>query len=67
MFEWFSSDLKTLFEENFKEESIKKHNLLNYDYIQKEYNKLKKDGIVNINKLWFILVFQLWYKRYMDK
>ena len=65
MFEWFSTDLRELFEENFKKEYFK-HNLLNYDYVQKEFNKLKNNQVVNINKLWFVLVFQMWYRRYID-
>jgi len=65
MFEWFSADLRELFEINFKEEEFS-HNLLNYDYVKREYEKLKNNKLVNINKLWFILVFQMWYKRYVD-
>jgi len=65
MFEWFSTDLRELFEDNFKKEYFK-HNLLNYDYVQKEFNKLKNNQVVNINKLWFVLVFQMWYRRYMN-
>ncbi len=64
IFEWFSSDLKDMFEVNFREDELKKHNLLNIDYIEKEYAKLSKKNIVN---LWFILVFQLWYKKYIDR
>jgi len=63
IFEWFSSDLKESFEANFTKEELEKHNLLNIDYIHNEYNKMSKKNIVN---LWFILVFQLWYKKYID-
>jgi len=63
IFEWFSSDLKESFEANFTKEELQKHNLLNIDYIHNEYNKMSKKNIVN---LWFILVFQLWYKKYID-
>ena len=65
MFEWFGGDLRGLFEVYFQKDRFN-HNLLNFDYVQKEYNKLKNNQVVNINKLWFILVFQLWYKRYID-
>jgi len=67
MFEWFGSDLRELFEENFVDEKLNKHNLLNNKYIQKEYQKLKNNKVLNINKLWFILVFQMWYDRYISK
>ncbi len=67
MFEWFGSDLKELFEENFSNKKLDKHNLLNNKYIRKEYQKFKDGSALNINKLWFILVFQLWHKKYMDE
>lgn len=65
MFEWFSGDLRDLFEIYFKKENLN-HNLLNASYIQKEYQKLKDNKQININKLWFILVFQMWYKKHVE-
>ncbi len=67
MFEWFRGDLNVLFEEHFRKENIKKHGLLNFDYIEQEYKKLKENRALNVNKLWHILVFEMWYKKYMDK
>ena len=67
MFEWFGNDLKDMFEEYFKKEKLSQHNLLNNEYIEREYKKLQENKQLNINKLWFILVFQLWYDKYMDK
>lgn len=64
MFEWFGGDLKELFEIYFKEEKLK-HKLFDNSYIYNEYKKLKNNQKVNINKLWFILVFQMWYEKYM--
>jgi len=66
MFEWFGGDLRELFEKNLTREELLKHGLLDYNYVEKELNKLRKNKSMNINKLWFILVFQLWYKKYMD-
>ena len=61
IFEWFSSDLKKLFEEYFQEDKLKEHNLLNQKYIDREYKEMSKKNIVN---LWLILVFQMWYQKY---
>ena len=61
IFEWFSSDLKKLFEEYFQEDKLKEHNLLNQKYIESEYKAMSKKNIVN---LWLILVFQMWYQKY---
>lgn len=66
MFEWFSSDLRNLFDSYFQKEKFD-HSLLNFNYIQKEYRKLQESKTLNINKLWFVLVFQMWYEKYMGK
>ena len=67
MFEWFRGDLNVLFEEHFKKENIEKHGLLNFDYVEQEHKKLKENKALNVNKLWYILVLEMWYKKYMDK
>lgn len=64
MFEWFGGDLRNLFETYFKEENLS-HKLLKVSYVQKEYQKLKDNKQMNINKLWLILVFQMWYRKYL--
>lgn len=64
MFEWFGGDLKDLFKYYFSDEQLQ-HHLLNNKYIDKEYKKLQDNKTININKLWFILVFQMWYEKYM--
>ncbi len=65
--EWFKGDLKVLFKENFSKEQIDKHKLLNYTYIKSIYKNYENNNLNNINKLWFILIFQLWYRKYMSK
>ena len=65
MFEWFGGDLRNLFDIYFNEKEIKMQGILNAEYIKKEYDKLKNNHPVNINKLWFILVFEMWYEKYI--
>ena len=62
IFEWFSSDLKRLFEIYFQKPKLDRHNLLNQEYIYREYKKMSRKNIVT---LWNILVFQMWYEKYM--
>ncbi|WP_458699893.1 asparagine synthase (glutamine-hydrolyzing) [Sulfurospirillum sp. 1307] len=66
MFEWFGGDLQNLFERYFNANKLNKHHLLNNNYIQKEYQKLVNNKAININKLWFILVFQMWLEKYRN-
>lgn len=67
MFEWFDNDLNELFEEHFKQEALEKHGLFDVEYIETEYEKFKDNKSLNVNKLWYILVFQLWYQKYGAK
>jgi len=64
--EWFRGDLNILFKENFSKEQIDKHQLFNYSYIQSIYKNFEtNNNLNNTNKLWFILIFQLWYTKYI--
>lgn len=68
MKEWFQGELNGFFEKYLKKEKINEHNLFDYEYIQNVYRNSKKNNLLNTtNKLWFILVFQLWYEKYMTK
>ncbi len=64
MFEWFSDDLKDLFKHYLSFKQLQKEDILNPEYVTQEHEKLKKNSLVNINKLWFVLVFEMWMERY---
>lgn len=64
MLEWFSGDLSYLFNEFLRKDRIQ-HNLLNECCMANELKKLKNGKQRNINKLWFILAFQMWYFKYI--
>lgn len=66
MFEWFGGDLKNMFEHYLQDEKIDK-NILNPLHVKAELEKLEQNLPLNINKLWFILVFQMWSERYLNK
>lgn len=62
--EWLRKDLKYLIDDLFSKETIQKYGVLNYDYV----NKIKNDFLEkneNSNKIYFILVFQLWCERWL--
>jgi len=60
MFEWFGGDLRNLFEKYFVEDD----EILNMQYVRELYLKLKNNKPVNINLLWFVLVYKMWKKEY---
>ena len=63
--EWFRDELKDMMLDYINEESLKEQKLFNV------YNVIKmRDDYFNgmteyANRLWMILVFQMWYKRWM--
>jgi asparagine synthase (glutamine-hydrolysing) len=63
---WFKNELKNYFEHYFSKEKLQQHGLLNYELIQK-----KKQGFLDgkshyITELWYLLMFQLWYEKWMN-
>jgi asparagine synthase (glutamine-hydrolysing) len=63
--EWFRDELKDMMLDYINEELLKEQKLFNV------YNVIKmRDDYFNgrteyANRLWMILVFQMWYKRWM--
>jgi asparagine synthase (glutamine-hydrolysing) len=64
---WFQKDLKEYFETYLGVEALKKHNLFNIEYIQQKkdwyYSGKANENVVS--QLWFLLMFQMWYERWM--
>ncbi|MFH1478536.1 MAG: asparagine synthase (glutamine-hydrolyzing) [Candidatus Omnitrophota bacterium] len=64
---WIKDDLKDLVREELSYEKIKNEGILNPDHVQlllNEHFNMKKD---NRKKLWTILMFELWYKRWIKR
>ena len=59
--EWLSNDLNSWMNDILSINNLKKHNLFDINKI--EYLKQNLNSIP-INKLWSVLVFQLWYEEY---
>lgn len=64
--DWMMNELKPLVEEYISETRIKKQQILNWS----EVNAIKKaffDGKKEYdNKVWYILMFEMWYEKWMD-
>ncbi len=65
IFEWFQHDFKKLFDDYMNEEQLNKHLFLNTHLVQSWLAKYHAGEPININKLWLILVFQIWYRKWM--
>jgi asparagine synthase (glutamine-hydrolysing) len=61
MIEWFKKDLLDMFEEYFKEDD----EIVNMQFVREKLNEFKSGKYVNINKLWFVLVYKMWKREYL--
>jgi asparagine synthase (glutamine-hydrolysing) len=59
---WINKDLKPLLEEYMSEASINEQGIFNYSYIRELNQRMAKGESYLYNRLWQILVFQMWYK-----
>ena len=70
IFAWFSKELDAMFESYLNSDNLKNIDLLNSIEVQKEYRKYllyKKNGKqYNIEKMWRILSFLLWWEKYKN-
>jgi asparagine synthase (glutamine-hydrolysing) len=68
IFQWFSQDLDNLFELHLSPESLSRIDCLDTSEVQREYRKYKhyksSGKQYNIEKMWRILSFILWWNKY---
>ena len=62
---WFKEDLSGFFKHYLSYEKIKKQNIFNADYVKKSLGEYLEGKSNNANKLWLLLVFQMWYEKWM--
>ncbi|WP_109700559.1 asparagine synthase (glutamine-hydrolyzing) [Chitinophaga deserti] len=65
--EWFRDDLREQMQYFLSEERLNKSGLFNGAHVQVLLKNYLGGGKVSHQKLWNILVFQLWYDRWMEK
>ena len=63
---WLKNELKGHVEEYLNEDRIKNQGIFNWEFIVKlkiDFNRGRKEYVT---KLWYILMFQMWYQRWME-
>jgi asparagine synthase (glutamine-hydrolysing) len=63
--EWLKDDIKDYLLDYINEESLNKHGLFDDNLIIQLRDSYLDDGKVNFNKIWIILMFQMWYEEWM--
>ena len=60
LFEWLKSDLKDLLDKYLNYDRLKDGDIFNADEVQKTLEQYYQGDYININELWFILMFEMW-------
>ncbi|MES2588762.1 MAG: asparagine synthase (glutamine-hydrolyzing) [Bacteroidota bacterium] len=63
--DWLKNDLKEKVEEYINEENITSQNIFNWEEINKIKEEFYQGKSEHDMKLWYILMFQMWYKKWM--
>jgi asparagine synthase (glutamine-hydrolysing) len=64
--EWLSKDLHYLVVDLLDENHIKQQGIFNWETVKEIRSLFKRDPKVVGHKLWLLVMFQLWYKRWMN-
>jgi asparagine synthase (glutamine-hydrolysing) len=64
--ELLKDNLKEYFEEYINEKTLNQHGLFNTHEVIDLKKKYINDSNIKVTKLWYILIFQMWYKKWMQ-
>jgi asparagine synthase (glutamine-hydrolysing) len=65
IYKWLKGDLHFLIEEFLIEKSINESNLFNSGFVTQQVDLFKKDRLFYKPIIWKLLMFQMWYFRWM--
>ena len=63
---WMLNDVSFLLDENLKENDIRHQGLFNWEAIDLIVKAFRSGKLEYTNKVWYLLVFQMWYKQWMN-
>jgi asparagine synthase (glutamine-hydrolysing) len=63
---WLQTDLKPFVDRYFDEAFITKQNIFNAGEIQRIKNSFYKGKVERAEKIWYLLMFQMWYDKWMN-
>jgi asparagine synthase (glutamine-hydrolysing) len=64
---WLQNDLKMYIDTYFDESFISKQNIFNNDELQKIRKSFNSGKIELAEKIWYILMFQMWYDKWINE
>ncbi len=65
--QWFRAELRELLVEYLSPSRLKREGFFNAEIVQRLLRDYLDDRRVGIDRLWFLLMFEMWYERWMEK
>jgi asparagine synthase (glutamine-hydrolysing) len=62
---WMQNEIAFLLDEYLNEHDIQHQGLFNWEPIKQIVAAFKAGKLEYTNKVWYLLVFQMWYKKWM--
>ena len=62
---WLQTDLKVYVDQYLNSDFIRKQNIFNDEVVQLIYTSFYKGKVERAEKLWHLLMFQMWYEKWM--
>ncbi len=66
LFEWLKSDLRELLETYLDYDRLEEGGIFNAEQVQQTLKQYYRGDYININELWFVLMFEMWRKEWTD-
>lgn len=66
IYSWLNKDLSYLLEEYLSEEALKASNVFNYRFVLELKKRFKENKLHHVTLIWKLLMFQMWYKKWMS-
>jgi asparagine synthase (glutamine-hydrolysing) len=63
---WMLNDVSFLLDEYLKESDIRHQGLFNWEAMDQIIKAFRAGKLEYTNKVWYLLVFQMWYKQWMN-
>ncbi len=64
--DWLKKDLKAIVDYYFNITFIEKQGIFNNEFIQKIRNEFNNGKVEKAEKIWYILMFQMWYDKWIN-
>jgi asparagine synthase (glutamine-hydrolysing) len=66
VFEWFRGQMSEYVSEYLSEKKVKQQGIFNYNEIKNLVTQYQKGSQINAQKIWLLIIFQIWYDRWIN-